>query len=348
MAVVQQHSLAATTPPKVSVCVANFNGESLLTPCLDSILSQDAGVPIEIIVHDDASTDASISLLRSQYPEVKVIESKVNVGFCKSNNRMAEQARGEFVLLLNNDAALPPGAIRDFLRDASSSKGPTILSLPQIDWETGALVDRGCLLDPFHNPIPNLDPNRHDVAYVIGACLWIAKNDWNRLGGFPEEFGSLAEDMYLCCLARLRGMGVRVLDSAGYRHRQGASFGGNRVDSGRMASTFRRRALSERNKTVVVFVCTPSPMAWGLLAVHLIALAAEGIVMALVKRDLRLWREVYWQAISFAVGHWRSLAKRRRDAQQGKQCSLGGYLKAFRWIPWKLVMLCRYGLPNVR
>jgi hypothetical protein len=45
---------------------------------------------------------------------------------------------------------------------------PAILSLPQYDFETGKLVDRGCLLDPFFNPVPNLDPAREDVAMAIG------------------------------------------------------------------------------------------------------------------------------------------------------------------------------------
>ena len=40
---------------------------------------------------------------------------------------------------------------------------------------------------------------------VIGACLWIQKGLWEELGGFPEWFGSIAEDMYLCCRARLAG-----------------------------------------------------------------------------------------------------------------------------------------------
>lgn len=348
MAVVQQPPLATRGLPRVSVCVANFNGEALLPSCLDSVLSQDTDAIVEVIVHDDASTDGSIALLRSRYPQVRTIDSKVNVGFCKSNNRMVAQASGEFVLLLNNDAVLPPDAVRRLLQEASAVNRSAVLSLPQIDWESGKLVDRGCLLDPFYNPIPNVDPQRRHVAYVIGACLWIARGDWVRLGGFPEDFGSLAEDIYLCCRARLHGIEVRVLDGTGYRHRQGASFGGNRIERGRMQSTFRRRALSERNKTVVLFVCTPTPLAWPLLALHLVTLALEGMAMTLVKRDPRLWLEVYWQAISLPLRNWRSLVAQRRDSQHDRQCSLRSYLAVFRWIPWKLILLRRHGFPSVR
>lgn len=348
MAVVQYPFVADSARPRVSVCIANFNGEALLPACLDSVLVQDTDAGIEIIVHDDASHDASVSLLRSRYPQAHVLASEENVGFCIGNNRMVAQARGEYILLLNNDAALAPDAIRHLLHAASSIGGPAILTLPQVDWETGVLVDRGCLLDPFHNPIPNLDPDRDDVAYVIGACLWIPRADWNQLGGFPEWFGSIAEDMYLCCLARLHGIPVRVVDADGYRHRQGASFGGNRIDGGRIESSYRRRALSERNKTTVLLTCTPSRLVWGLLALHLSALAIEGMSLALLKRDPRLWREVYAPSISHVFRNWRPLVARRQQAQSGRRCGLNTYMHAFRWIPWKLVMLTRHGLPTVR
>ena len=62
---------------------------------------------------------------------------------------------------------------------------PAILTLPQFDATSGELIDRGCLLDPFFNPVPNLDPKRSDVAMVIGACLWIPKDLWDEMEGFP-------------------------------------------------------------------------------------------------------------------------------------------------------------------
>src|SRR6185312_14527399 len=104
-----------------------------------------------------------------------------------------------------------------------------ILTLPQYDWQSGALVDRGCLLDPFYNPVPNLDPAQTDVAYAIGACLWIPRQQWNELGGLPEWMGSIGEDIYLCCVARLRAIRVIALSCSGFRHRLGATFGGARI-----------------------------------------------------------------------------------------------------------------------
>ena len=110
MAVVQNAPLAGTANPIVSVCVANFNGEHLLSDCIDSVLAQECDAAIEILVHDDASTDGSVALLRTRYPQVHVLASNDNVGFCVGNNRMVERARGEYILLRNNDAALAPDA----------------------------------------------------------------------------------------------------------------------------------------------------------------------------------------------------------------------------------------------
>jgi GT2 family glycosyltransferase len=98
-----------------SICIANYNGEHVLADCLDSLFSQRGAPPFEVIVHDDASTDGSLQLLRESYPQVAVIESHVNVGFCISNNRMVERANGEYILLLNNDAALMPDALATLL-----------------------------------------------------------------------------------------------------------------------------------------------------------------------------------------------------------------------------------------
>lgn len=333
--------------PRVSVCIANYNGEHLLRGCIDSILAQDVCAQVEILVHDDASQDGSLELLAGEYPQVRVIASKNNVGFCIANNRMAECAKGEYLLLLNNDAALDGNALQTLFTEAEQIDGDAILTLPQHDWTSGALVDRGCLLDPFYNPVPNLDPDRQDVAYVIGACLWIPRRLWHELGGFPDWFGSLAEDTYLCCAARLRGVPVYCVDGSRYRHRQGASFGGNRVD-GRLRTTYRRRALSERNKTWVMLICTPGWIVWPLLVLHLMLLHAEGAVVSVLRRDARLWCEVYYPMLPNIIAS-RSVWREFRQRLQESRCiTQRNWWQTFVRMPRKLKLLWQYGMPEVR
>ncbi|MGN6312659.1 MAG: glycosyltransferase family 2 protein [Rhodanobacteraceae bacterium] len=339
-------ALNPTAAPVCSVCVANYNGERLVADCLDSVLAQQGDIPIEIIVHDDASSDGSVALLRERYPQVELLVSENNVGFCASNNRMVAQARGKYVLLLNNDAALFPDALSALIEAAGEQGRPGILTLPQCDWETGSLVDRGCLLDPFYNPVPNLDPHRRDVAYGIGACLFLPRELWNELGGFPEWFGSMAEDIYLCCLARLRGCGVQALPRSGFRHRLGTSFGGARITEQGLNTTVRRRRLSERNKTFVLFICTPTPAMWPVLLIHLSALLMEGAVLSAIRRDSHIFTDIYANVFRCLGSEWKRLRAVRKLVQGPRTATSGFYFRPFTWIPYKLRLLRKFGMPN--
>lgn len=344
MVMVQEPAIGRA--PLVSVCIANYNGEHMLQECIDSVLAQDTDAEVEIIVHDDASTDGSLDFLDSKYPMLRVIRSETNVGFCIGNNRMVAEARGEYVLLLNNDAALAHDGIRHLLQATDAIGVPAILTLPQHDWETGALVDRGCLLDPFCNPIPNLDSHRDDIAYVIGACLWCPRELWHTLGGFPDWMESIAEDLYLCSIARLRGLPVRALRESGYRHRQGSTFGGNRADMG-LRTSINRRRLSERNKTRVLMLLTPGHVMWPLLVSHLIALSIEGLVLSLLRRDSMLLREIYSPAVLTPFREWSTLRERRHEVQAVRTISVTEWFTKVRWQLRKVTMLMRYGVPRV-
>jgi len=345
---VDKSEMTQPSPPICSVCIANYNGESLLIDCLDSVLNQQCSFPFEIIVHDDASTDKSLELLESRYPQAHIIKSRENVGFCISNNRMVAQASGQFILLLNNDAALAPDALEVLYEESKKQATPGILTLPQYDWESGALVDRGCLLDPFYNPVPNLDANRREVAMVIGACLWIPRNLWNKLGGFPEWFESIAEDMQICCRARLAGFPVEVTLTSSYRHRQGNSFGGNRLSDGRLRTTYQRRRLSERNKTFVLALCTPRPSIWILLPFHILALATEGVFLAIAKREYSIFTKIYKSALTAFFYKIPSIRHERRLIQASIQLSTKQYFSVFTRYPQKLKLLSKYGIPQVQ
>jgi GT2 family glycosyltransferase len=309
-------------------------------------MAQDCDFEFEILVHDDASSDDSLDMLSRRYPRVEVLASAKNVGFCVANNRMVAKARGQYVLLLNNDAALFQDALSSLMETAQTEPN-SILTLPQYDWEGGELIDRGCLLDPFYNPVPNLDPNQTDVAMVIGACLWIARSDWDALGGFPAWLESIGEDLYLCCAARLTGRHVRALPNSGYRHRQGHSFGGNKPTEGHLLSSYRRRQLSERNKTFVLFVMTPTPLMWLLLALHLLILILEGFVLSMVRRDARIFSEIYGNVFAALLFEWKGLWQRRVGIRRNRAVSPRQYLHGFTTLPRKLSMLWRYGWPKI-
>lgn len=331
-----------------SVCIANYNGASVLEPCLDSVFQQAFPYPFEVIVHDDASTDGSAGIVATKYPAVKLIQSQTNVGFCVSNNRMAAVAKGRFILLLNNDAELHKDALSTLYDFTVKENVYGILGLPQYSMETGELIDRGSLLDPFCNPIPNLNGSRRDVGMVIGACLWLPRQLWEELGGFPEWFESLAEDMYLCCRARLKGYPVIALAASGFNHWVGGSFGGGKVVRHTLQTTYRRRTRSERNKSYVMFLCYPAPLAQVLVPLHLLVLAAEGLLLSAVKREGRIWREIYRPCFTALWRNRSMLMRLRREIQAGRRTSLASFYAGHTVWPHKLTMLTKYGLPTLK
>lgn len=337
-----------TSAPLISICIPNYNGTGLIDACIASVRNQQIAIPVEIIVHDDASTDGSAEYVRSRYPDVRLIESDRNVGFCIANNRMAAMAQGRYLLLLNNDATLLPDALGTLLREAERLGRPAILSLPQYDADTGDLLDIGSRLDPFLNPVPNLDPARNDVGTVAGACLWMPRTLWNELGGFPEWFGSIGEDLYLCCRARLAGYPVRALGVSGYHHRVGASFGGGKTQGGKLATTFRRRALSERNKTYVMVMTYPAPFMQVMLPIHLVLLLVEGGLLSILRGRWAYLKEIYFPVFVALYRQGKVLRTGRATTRQTRRLASADFFTAFDLLPHKLRMLCRHGLPEMR
>lgn len=331
-----------------SVCIANYNGRNIIDACLRSVLGQQCDFPYEIIIHDDASADGSADYIAANYPHIKLIRSETNVGYCVSNNRMAAQARGRYMLLLNNDATLHHDALHTLHTEATRESGPVILTLPQYNAETGALVDRGLRLDPFLNPVPNLDPTQPEVSTVHGACLWAPRELWNEIGGFPEWFHMIAEDLYLCCVARLWGAKVMVPARSGYRHHIGYSLGGGKVHGTKLVTTFRRRALSERNKNLVMVLCYPLPALLVLLPLHTALLLAEGAVLALVRHDLHIFTRIYLASLASLWNHRRALSAGRHVIQKRRNVGTAAFFSTFTWFPHKLPLLLRYGVPKVR
>lgn len=331
-----------------SVCIANYNGRDIIDDCIRSVLAQKCSFSYEIIVHDDASPDNSANDIAARYPQVTLIRSDQNVGYCISNNRMAERARGQFLLLLNNDATLEPDALQTLYDEALRQAVPTTFTLPQYNAGTGELVDRGLLLDPFLNPVPNLDPARCDVATVHGACLWVPKRLWDEIGGFPEWFLMVAEDLYLCCVSRLWGGAVRVTKCSGYHHRIGYSLGGGKSQGTGLVSTFRRRSLSERNKNFVMLLCYPLAALWLIMPAHVILLLAEGITMALLRCSRTILPDVYIASLTALLSHRRPLFDGRRAIQSKRRVTTAVFFSGFTWIPHKLRLLRRYGLPHIR
>src|SRR5205823_3087580 len=100
--------------PRLSVIVVSYEVRDLLHDCLASIAAQ-RGVEVECWVVDNASTDGSAEMVAQQFPAIQLIRNRDNVGFAAANNQALSRARGEVLLLLNPDTALPGGALAELL-----------------------------------------------------------------------------------------------------------------------------------------------------------------------------------------------------------------------------------------
>lgn len=334
--------------PVCSVCIANYNGIGVIGACIDSVLAQDCKFRFEIIVHDDASTDNSVAFIRKHYRHVRLICSKESVGFCASNNRMVAEARGQYILLLNNDTTLYSNALRTLYEFAQNQAVPGILGLPQYDAGTGELIDIGSLFDPFLNPVPNLNPNRQNVGMVTGACMWIPKKLLNESGGFPEWFHALAEDTYLCCLARLKGNLITVVPYSGFKHWVGRSLGGGKIIQDRLSTRLKRRTLSERNKSFVIALCYPPPFFHLLFPLHIFWLLVEGVLLSAFMFDVTILNSIYFATLRSLWRERYRLLKLRSNIQISRQISVRRFFSAFTILPHKLRMLLNYGVPEIR
>lgn len=334
--------------PVVSIIIPNYNGKKTLESAITSILDQDFECAIEILVHDDNSSDGSAEALLDKYPMLHFQLSKKNVGFCISNNRMADAAHGKYLLLLNNDATLDAEALNCMLHACQQQIPQGIVSVPQYQAETGKLVDYGYNLDPFLNPIPCTAANNKPIAMVIGACLWIPLALWKKIGGFPEWFETNAEDMYLCLAARLMGHPINVCSESGYHHWIGASLGGGKPNEHqRLQTTYRRRILSERNKNFVMLCVYPMILLATIVPLHFTLLVLEGITLSIISRSNKPLVRIYWNSIYSCWKNKKNIHHQRKRLQNSRSISTTEFLTSFKVMPQKIKLALRHGIPTI-
>jgi hypothetical protein len=108
-----QQLLAA---PDISISIVNYNTATLLEECLQSVLSARDGLGIEIFVVDNASKDNSVEMVRSKFPQVHLISNSENRFFSAAHNQALRKATGRYVLILNSDTRIMPGALRTMVQ----------------------------------------------------------------------------------------------------------------------------------------------------------------------------------------------------------------------------------------
>jgi GT2 family glycosyltransferase len=190
-------------PPRVSLVIPTRNGSHHLLECLPSVARQTLQ-PYETIVVDNASTDGTPELLRSQFPWVKLIQLGGNYGFAHAVNRGIEATVGELVALLNDDTEIDPDWLRELVGGIESDPHIGSVASKMVNFFDRSLIDaagdglgRSGVPESRGHGKPDA-PSFNDRGFVFGACAGAALHRRSCL----EEVGLLDED-FACHFPKL-------------------------------------------------------------------------------------------------------------------------------------------------
>ncbi len=228
----------------LSIVILNWNTRADLEQCLRSLFGHRWESEVEVIVVDNASEDDSVGMVRSLFPEAKVLANERNLGFGAGNNRGMALASGRYVMFLNSDTVVTEGAIDALVRYADSRPDAAVFGPKLLN--TDGSLQYSCRSFPnlgtgfFRNtPLGRLFPRNRfnedylltgwdhadprDVGWVSGSALMIRREIALKLNGFDEGFFMYCEDVDLCYRARELGMKTAYYPGAVIYHHIGRS-----------------------------------------------------------------------------------------------------------------------------
>lgn len=225
--------LREMTAPFVSVIVPNYNGVRHL-PAVLAALHRQRFTDFEVIVVDDASSDDSVALLESAYPDIRLIVNRHNAGFVQSCNTGAAAARGRLIVLLNSDTEPEPAWLAELVKAfVANPHAATVTSKLLLFDRRDTLHTTGDMLGvdgiPRNRGVWERDHGQYDAATQVfsgcGGATAYRREVWEALGGFDETFWMYLEDVDFGFRARLAGWEAVFAPEARVYHRLSASGG---------------------------------------------------------------------------------------------------------------------------
>ncbi len=248
---------------KVAIVILNWNGAKMLRKYMPSVLeySRDEAV---VYVADNASTDDSVSLLREQFPECRLILLDKNWGFADGYNKALAQIDAVYYVLLNSDIEVtqhwltPMIEFMDQHADVAACQ-PKLLSVFDKDkfeyaGASGGFMDRfgypfcrGRLFDVVETDHGQYDDHT-DILWATGAALLVRARIYNKVGGLDGRFFAHNEEIDMCWRIRLQGYRICCLPESRIYH-----VGGGTLPKGNPMKTF----LNFRNNLTMLYKCLP-------------------------------------------------------------------------------------------
>ncbi len=240
----------------LTISIISYNTKDLLKGCLNSIYQNAEKIDYEIIIVDNNSSDDSVNMVKEEFPRVKLIVNKENVGFAKANNQAIKRSKGRYILLLNSDTVVISDAITKMVNfmdthpeagvvgctklnpDLSVQSSVTVL--PNL-WTVFFRFFRFKRLLPspkqrrfvgkFFGPIlgktigsylgwysDNNTTEAKSVDFVTGACFLIRRDAVDDVGLLDENFFMYLEDDDWCLRIKQKGWGIYIYPDAQIIH----------------------------------------------------------------------------------------------------------------------------------
>lgn len=231
---------------RLSIIIVTWNIRDVLRDCLESLFREDLGIEYEVIQVDNGSEDGTVEMIRSDFPQIRLIRNDENLGFPKANNQGIEVAKGDYVLLLNSDTIITDSTIfakwvrfmdenpdaglsgcRLVFRDGSHQVGdagyrPSLSSLFAHNFFLNRLFPKtfkGMLVSYLSSP------GRIEVDWICGADLMVRRSIIEQTGALDENIFIYAEDVEWGCRIRSHGYKGYYLPDLELIHLQGATTG---------------------------------------------------------------------------------------------------------------------------
>jgi GT2 family glycosyltransferase len=235
---------ALSTPSRtmdLSISIVSWNTRDLLDQCLKSVFETTHGIEFEVIVVDNASSDGTVEMIRTNYPDVRVIANSGNAGFSRANNQAYEVSRGRRFMLLNPDTVCREDALAGLVRfldqnPTVGAAGPLVLNangtlqpswarFPTLANEALGRLDRriagseGC--PETADETRSLGPFR--VDWIGGCAMMVRRGCVQAIGPMDESLFMYCEETDWCLRLHKAGWEVWVVPSAEIMHIGGQS-----------------------------------------------------------------------------------------------------------------------------
>ena len=263
--------------PDISAIIVSYNNRSMLTDLLNSLRGDSSGKVLEIIVIDNNSGDGTVPMVRDAYPEVRLIESRENLGLTKGVNKGLSLARGQHIVLLDSDTVLDAdvlGVCSDYLA-AHPEVG---VVAPRLEYPDGRLQATARRfprpINAFfgrHTFLSRLFPSSrftrsylraedlhrtepYEVDWVSAACMMFPRRLAEELGGLDEQYWTYWVDADWC--RRVRNLGFSVHALPGVRVIHAEQYQPWKRKAGRASSDFTEAPTASTGNTASALRCT--------------------------------------------------------------------------------------------